>query len=750
MSRMRCVWRLITRSVVSLRIMTVFALGLGTAVPGELPSDTENADARAAAIVAQMTLDEQIQMVNGQFGFPLNVPIAHTSKPEGAVGSAGFIRGVPRLKIPALQETDGGQGIANLGNLMRPGDQSTALPSGLALASSFDLDLVRKVSTVPGAEARAKGLNVVLGGIAHLTREPRGGRNFEAAGEDPLLSGRMVAQMVIGTQSQGVVSTLKHFVMNVQETGRSVQNAVISEAALRESDLLAFQIAAQDGHPGSIMTAYNKVNGVWNSEHDFLLNKVIKGEWGYPGWIMTDWGGTHSTVEAALGGLDQESGREFDEHVYFGEPLKQAVQQGRVPVQRLADMNRRILRSLIAVGVFDNPPKPGGEIDWEAHAALTQRAAEEGIVLLKNEGELLPLSTKIERIAIIGGHADKGVAMGGGGAQVMPHGGVAFRDRLGADPKSEAGEFLFASSSPLAALRAELPHATITFDDGVDAARASAVAKASDVAFVFATKPSEEGLDNPDLSLSVGQDRLIDTVAAAQSNTVVVLETGTVVLTPWIDRIKALVMAWFPGQRGGEALAAILSGRIAPSGRLPISFPQGLDQLPRPTLPGWYSGVGLDLAFGDRPAPFDINYFEGSDVGYRWYERQQKRPQFAFGHGLTYTHFKLDKLSLSTPSVGRLLARFTVTNAGTRPGVAVPQLYVAPPGRTHRLVGWMRLRLQPGERRSVGIEADPRLLASYTDSGWTIAKGRYDIYAGQEAGSQEQRGVLSLSKSTRN
>jgi beta-glucosidase len=687
------------------------------------------ADRRASAIVAQMTMDEQIQLVNGGVGFAN--PLVHVPKPEGALNTSGFVGGIPRLRIPSLHETDGGQGVANRGEKRR-GDEATQLPSGLALAATFDPDLVRQAGAVLGAEARAKGFNVVLGGIAQIVREPRGGRNFESAGEDPLLSGRIVGAMVKGTQSQGVVSTVKHFAVNVQETGRSVHNAVIGESALRESDLLAFHIAIDEGRPGSIMAAYNKINGEWSTESS-LLNRVVKGEWGFKGWIMSDWGSTHSAAKAALAGLDQQSGREFDEQPWFDGPLKQEVLRGAVPPARLADMNRRILRSLIVTGVFDAPPKPGGPIDWERNAAVAERAAEAGIVLLKNDGPVLPLPNS-GRIAVIGGHADKGVPTGGGSAQVIPKGGVAYRDLRGSDMVSRAIELIYARSVPLRELRAELPEANIRFDDGSDPARAAAVAAAADVAIVFVVKPSAEALDNPGLDLPDGQEALVSNVAAANRRTIVVIQTGNVVLMPWLDRVAAVIAAWFPGQRGAEALAAILAGRISPSGRTPVSFPRSLQDLPRPQLPGWRPDVGVDLAVGERPDPFDIVYHEGSDVGYRWYERQQRKPLFAFGRGLTYSRFAYRDLVVMAEADGRLLARFTLENIGSRAATEVPQLYVAPPGRTHRFAGWQRVTLAAGEKRRVSLVADQRVLRSHVAGRWKIADGTHHVVVGAEAG----------------
>lgn len=697
-------------------------------------------DRRAAAIVARMTLEEQIRLVNGGVGFANK--LVNAPKPVGALNTSGFVAGVPRLGIPDLHQTDGGQGVANRGE-KRPGDEATQLPAGLALAATFDLDLVRSMGRILGAESRAKGFNVVLGGVAQIVREPRGGRNFESAGEDPLLCGRMAGAMVSGTQSQGVVSTVKHFAVNVQETGRSVHNAVIDEDALAESDLLSFRFAISEGHPGSLMAAYNRINGEWSTQSS-ILRRVVREQWGFKGWIMSDWGATHSAEEAALAGLDQECGREFDQKPWFGEPLKDAVIAGRVPQARLAQMNHRIVRSLIETGVYDDPPKPGGTIDWERHASLAQRAAERGIVLLKNERRLLPITSDRKKILIVGGHADKGVPTGGGSAQVIPKGGVAYQDLRGYDAVSRATELIYAKSPPLDALRQELPASDIHYIDGDDLEDVARRARLHDLVIVFAVKPSAESVDHPDLSLPDGQDELIRRAALANPSTVVVLETGNAVAMPWEALVPAIVSAWYPGQRGGPALAAILSGRVSPSGRTPISFPRSVEDLPRPALPGWRADVGVDLAVGRRPEPFDIHYHEGSDVGYRWHQSTGRAPLFPFGRGLTYAAFDYANLAVSVRRDGMLHIAFDLQNIGIVTATEVPQVYVAPARRTHRLGGWARETLRAGETRRVEVSVEPLILASSVRGRWVLPAEPVAIAVGPEAGLHLLRTTVSV------
>jgi beta-glucosidase len=707
-------------------------------------------DERARLAVEAMTLDEQISLMRTQIGFgllslgiPLPDSVPETMRkhtPEGALGSAGFIPAVPRLDLPAIQMTDASLGVGNLGGFLRRGDEATALPSSLALAGSFNTDLARQAGRVVGAEAHAKGFNVQLAGGVNLTREPRNGRNFEYAGEDPLLAGLIIGETIAGIQDEHVVSTSKHYALNSQETGRFVYDARIDEGALRESDLLAFEIAHDRGQPGAVMCAYNRINGVYGCESPFLLKQVLKTEWKYPGWVMSDWGAVHSLTPALDAGLDQESPQD---NPHFT-TLKAEVEAGRVPASRVAESARRILRSLFAVGAVDSPAAPGGAIDKDAHAAVAEQIALQGMVLLKNEGGVLPLAATAKRIVVIGGFADRGVIAGGGGSsQVMPYGG-SFRDTRGREGVAALLTPVYGLDSPLKALQARRPDADIQFDDGSDPARAAALARTADIAIVFATRPEEEGLDAENLLFPHGQDDLIAAVAAANPRTVAVLETGNPTAMPWLSRTAAVLQAWYPGQRGGQAIARLLTGDAAPSGRLPMTFPASVQQLPRPAIPGFDPAMRTPLGLGKPVAPFDLDMNEGSDVGYRWFERTDAKPMFAFGYGLTYTTFDYRRPSFHGGD--GLTAEVTLTNTGSRPGVEVAQLYAAPPGRTHRLVGWARVELQPGESRRVTLSADPRLLASWDAAAkdWRRAGGRFDAYIGRSAEQVEGRAQVRI------
>jgi beta-glucosidase len=618
---------------------------------------------RAQMALDQMTQAEKLAFVHGGLG----APWGHEPKPDGAIGSAGYNPGVPRLGIPPLQETDAELGIANPG-YVRPGDTATAMPSDLALASTWDVVTARRQGEAVGAEARAKGFSILLGGAANLIRDPRGGRNFEYFSEDPLLSGLMAGNAIAGVQSQHLIATLKHFALNDEETDRVVLDARLDRSAARESDLLAFEIALERGRAGSVMCAYNQVNGAYSCENPWLLNQVLKTDWQYPGFVMSDWGAVHSTVASALAGLDLESGQQLDTENFFEAPLAQALIDGAVPQARLDDMAKRILTSIFASGLYDDPPRRG-QIDTDSGDRTALEVAQQGAILLKNE-DLLPISRSTMRLAVIGAHADKGVLSGGGSSQVAPRGGIAAVE----PSKLVEGALIFDPSSPLEAIRRQLPRAEVEYDDGRDPARAAAIAANAEIAIVFADQWMTETADAPDLELPNGQDKLIDAIVHANPRTVVVLETGAPVLMPWLDRTPAVLEAWYPGQKGGEAIAEILCGVVNPSGRLPITFPESEAQLPRPKLPGDPKGaprgpVGRGGHYGEI---FTVDYSEGSAVGYKWFDQRKAHPLFPFGFGLSYATFRSHDLA-ATANKNIVTISITVRNVGGRTGMATPQ-----------------------------------------------------------------------------
>ena len=682
-----------------------------------------DADTRAQAAVAAMTQDEKLSLVFGYFSTA--APWKHFSVPQGGLpDSAGFIPGIDRLGIPAEWETDAGVGVAT--QRSPTPRERTSLPSGIATAATWNPNVAFAGGAMIGNEARLSGFNVQLAGGVNLLREPRNGRNFEYAGEDPWLAGTIVGNEIKGIQSNHIISTMKHFAFNDQSTSQSELDGRIDDAAGRMSDLLAFQFAYETGDPGSVMCSYNIVMGKHACEQGWILNDVLKTDWGFKGYVMSDWGATHSTVDAATSGLDQESGYPFDDKPYFAAPLKQAIADGKVPQSRLDDMARRIVRSMIANGLVDDPVKGdvATTIDYDAHAAVTQADEEEAIVLLKNNG-LLPLVATAKTIAVIGGHADKGVLSGGGSSQVYPRGGMAVPNE---GPDAFPGPMVYFPSSPVAGI-VKRTSAKVTYADGKDVAAAAQMAAKSDVVVVFATQWTAEGMDVPDLSLPNKQDALIAAVAKANPKTVVVLETGGPVVMPWLDKVGAVVEAWFPGTAGGEAIARVLTGEVNPSGHLPATFPASIDQMPRPVLDGDKNAHGK---------LFTANYnIEGAAVGYKWFDKKGLKPLFPFGYGLSYSQFTFSGLEAHADGK-TIVASFKVAATG-KEGKAVGQIYVAPLNggweAPKRLAAFAKLDVVPGGGSAAIMHIDPRLLAVFDSASktWKIAEGDYTVMLGTSA-----------------
>jgi len=685
-------------------------------------------DARADALIKQMSPEELDTLLHGQMALPL----LGMKVPAGAVIGAGFVPGIPRLGIPALTESDASLGVAYVMGLRKDG--ATALPSGSALASTWDPELLRAGGAIIGGEAHAKGFNVLLAGGVNLVRDPRNGRTFEYLGEDPWLAGTLDGASIAGIQSAHVIATAKHYALNDQETGRQFYDVLIGDAAARESDLFAFELAIERGQPGSVMCSYNQINGAWGCGNDPLLNGVLKGDWGYQGFVMSDWGAVHA-LDYALHGLDQQSGEQLDKQVWLGEPLVAAARQDARYAERLRDMNHRILRTMFAIGIDKDPPK-ASPIDFKSNGDVAEKASLEGMVLLRNQGSALPLEgATLKRIAVIGGYADSGVLSGGGSSQVQGEGGPAVARPMGGDsPLAALMMEQYHRSNPLKAIKAAAPNAEVLFRNGRYLTDAVAAARKSDVAIVFATQYMTEGVDLPDLNLSDGQDALIAAVTAANPRTIVVLETGGPVLMPWLSKTAGVLEAWYPGARGGEAIASILFGKANPSGRLPLTFPASESQLPRPAMPG-ADTIETDLMGNAKPGEtLSVDYnVEGSDVGYRWYARQGTQPLFPFGFGLSYTSFAADGLKVGS---GRPLAlEASVRNTGSRSGADVVQLYLTSAGgkSVRRLVGYQRVELAPGESHTVTLSIDPRLLAGWEGHGWHQPAGAYRFALGRSA-----------------
>ena len=670
-------------------------------------------DERADMVLKQMTLDEKIDLVHGE-GMPgWGPPRANAYLGNGG---AGFVLGVPRLGIPIIQMSDAAYGVRSSA---QNGRYSTALPSDLAAASSWDPNAACEYGALIGTELRDQGYNMTLGGGVNLTREPRNGRNFEYMGEDPILAGTMVGNRIMCEQAQHVIGDIKHYALNDQESGRNEVNVIISERAMRETDLLAFQIGIGIGHPGAVMCSYNAVNGDFACENRHLLTDILKHDWGFPGFVLSDWGGTHSTVKASAAGLDNEE--PLDD--FFGGKLKEAVQAGQVPMSQLDDHVHRVLRSEFASGIVDHPVEKA-VVDVEGGFATSQDIAEHSMVLLKNAGNVLPLDrSALHSIAIIGSHADSGMISGGGSAQVDPPG-----------PPSGWQAHVWFPTSPLKAVTAKVPGATMYYDRGTDPASAAEAAKKADVAIVFAYQWTSEGMDVPTLSLPGNQDALIEAVAAANPKTIVVLETGAAVTMPWIDHVSGVLEAWFGGNKGADAVANILFGEVNPSAKLPITFPRSDEDLPHPKLvmpPPRQGRRGGE----DKPT-FSVTYDEGLKVGYKWYDAENKPVLFPFGFGLSYTTYNYSDFKVSAGSGNEVTVSFSVKNTGSRRGAEISEVYAALPASAgeppKRLVGWSKTALNPGESRTLSLNIDPKFLSIWDEgsNGWKLVPGSYTFMAG--------------------
>jgi beta-glucosidase len=729
----------------SISALVIIASSLGcvaaSAQPAPAPSKMPwmnkalSPDERADMVVKQMTLDEKIQMVHGTGWGVLRAgdPIAPKSN-----FAAGFMPGIDRLGIPGIDLADSAVGVRMAAYQSR---YATLLPSTFGAASSWDPDSAYLYGSVIGRELRAMGTNMSIGGGVNITREPRNGRNFEYAGEDPILAGTMTGNLEKGLLAQKVMSDIKHYALNDQETGRTVVNVLIDKKAMRESDLLAFEVSIGIAEPSAVMCSYNLVEGDHACENDYLLNQVLKKDFKFKGWVVSDWSATHSTVKAALNGLDQEMPGDDN---YFNAPLKKAVEDGQVPAARLDDMVHRILRSMFAAGVIDNPPVRT-VVDPFRGRDDAQHIAEESIVLLKNADEILPLKASSSgSIAIIGSHADVGVLSGGGSAQVDSPGGNAIDPKAGG---AKWGEVVYFPSSPLKNIQAHAPGATVQFAEGTDVSAAAKLAKSATVAIVFVNQPMREGMDAATLSLPNKQDELVEAVAKANPNTIVVLETGGPVTMPWIQKVKGVVEMWYPGIGGAQALANILFGDVNPSGKLPATFAKDEAQLPHPVVPG-LEGVSAGAPNRERNVkPFDVHYTEGAKVGYKWFEATKRQPLFPFGFGLSYTSYAYSGLSVDD---AKRTVRFTVKNTGAKEGTEIAEVYVALPAAANedyqRLSAWQRVKLAPGESKEVTLPLHPLSLTVFNteQNAWQLLPGDYTVMAGPSSADTPLKATLHV------
>jgi beta-glucosidase len=655
---------------------------------------------RVAQLMAQMTQDQKISMLHGN----------GNSSPY-----IGNLSGIPALCVPPMGLEDGPGG---------PGDGLggvTQLPAAVAGAATFDTALEQQYGTVAGNEFAGKGANVALGPTLNIDRDPRWGRGFETFSEDPYLTGQMAVAQIRGVQSQGVMSQAKHAAVYNQETYRNgaSDNAIVDNRTMQEIYLPGFQAAVTQGATASVMCAYSVINGTFACQHPYILNTALYQQAGFGGFVTSDWGALHSAAPAANAGMTME----MPGAAFFGNQLASAVSSGQVSQATLDTMVGRVLTQMFAFGLFDKPHtgSTGAVVTTDAHKATARQVSEESTVLLKNTG-VLPLSTTTtKKIAVIGTDGGAGVASVGGGSGTVTSSGTV-SPLTGIQNRAGSG--------------ATVQYEPANESDGVS--RAVTLAKAVDVPIVFASYPQNEGTDNTTIDLPGQQNQLISSVAAANPKTIVVLHTGSAVTMPWLNQVAGVLENWYPGQEVGNALAALLFGDVSPSGKLPVTFPASLADVPAHTTAQWPG------------ANNQVQYSEGVDVGYRWYDAKNITPLYPFGYGLSYTTFGFGNLQVGTLGPAGATVTATVTNTGARAGAEIAQLYVGDPTSigepVHQLRGFQRVDLQPGQSQTVRFTVTAHDLAHWADSagGWTTTPGTYQILVGDSSRNLPLTGSINV------
>ncbi len=718
---------------------TILTMALAAALPllaQQKPvylDESKPIEERVEDALGRLTLKEKIALIHAQSKF----------------SSAG----VPRLGIPEVWTDDGPHGV-------RPevfwdewdqagwtNDSCVAFPALTCLAATWNPDMSLLYGKSVGEEARYRKKDVLLGPGINIYRTPLNGRNFEYMGEDPYLAGRMVVPYIQGLQSNGVAACVKHFALNNHEVNRHNTNVIVDDRALHEIYLPAFKAAVQEGKAWTIMGSYNLYKGQHNCHNQYLINDILKGEWGFDGVLVSDWGGTHHTGQAITNGLDLEFGSWTDglsagtknayDNYYMAMPYLKRIQEGKVGTKELDDKVRRVLRLIFRTNM--NTSRPFGSMLSPAHYEAARRIGEEGIVLLKNEGGVLPIDlSKAKKIAVVGENAIKMMTVGGGSSslkvqrEISPLDGI--RERMGGKAEVVYARGYVGDAS------GEY-NGVVTGQDLKDdrspeelIAEAVEVASGADyVIFVGGLNKSAgqdcEDSDRSGLELPYAQDKLISALAAANKNLVVVNISGNAVAMPWIDEVPAVVQDWYLGSEAGHSLAAVLVGDVNPSGRLPFTFPVKLEDVPAHSL-GEYTGER-------RRDTVDIKYNESIFVGYRWTDKQKKvKPLFPFGYGLSYTTFEYGKPVADSKTMtagGKLTVKVTVKNTGAREGQEVVQLYVSDkksslPRPVKELKGFRKVKLAPGQETEVSFTIGKEDLSFFDDTkhAWVAEPGKFE------------------------
>ena len=710
--------------VLILDLATVAGVAQAPSSAAPAPADPAKSMAKSMAeciadakkIVAQMTLLEKISQVHGSGNRQLN--------------------GIPRLNIPQYNFSNGPAGLGNGGKGHE--GPATAIPAPIALAATFDVQMATAYGHICGVEAADYSCNMIEAPCINIERVPEGGRAFEGYGEDPFLVGRIAVPVIQAVQEQGVNAEAKHFAANNQEDHRDKNDSVIEERPLREIYLPAFEACVKEGHVDAVMSAYNHLNGVYCSENKLLLTDILRKDWGFEGYVTSDFGAVHSTVPTALSGLDAE----MPDGRYLSGELQKAVDAGQVPVSQIDDMIvRRFARMMFRGNWHD--PYPNKPVPVKEDGALSRQIADAGMVLLKNQGGVLPLrrAVGLRSIALIGPGVVKAKTGGGGSSSVKPAYTVAPQEGL----QGKVGTSVM-----------------VTLDDGKDPGKAAELARNADYAIVMLKDDESEGHDHA-ITFSEKDNALVEAVAAANRRTIVVLKTGSAMLMPWLDHVSAVLEAWYPGEEDGNAVADVLFGDVNPSGKLPVTFPAQV---------------------ADQPAQVseaqEVEYKEGIFVGYRYYDAKQIKPLFPFGFGLSYTTFKYENIVVTQAMTRRTNSAglgsgptyisggngvngqstnvlvgvdFDVTNTGAVAGAEVAQVYVgkpALPGGLQEppdwLKGFQKIMLNPSQKGHVHIDLNARAFSYWdvTTHGWKIAPGAYKILAGSSSRDIRLQGEVKL------
>ena len=652
-----------------------------------------------SALLAKMTVAQKVSLLTGAWN-PHYV---------------GFIPAVGSLCIPALKMEDGPAGVADGMTGV------TQLPAPVDVAATWDTSAEQTYGQLTGSEQAAKGTTVDLGPTINIVRDPRWGRAFESIGEDPYLNGTMGAADIRGVQSAGVMAMVKHFAVYNQETNRNTpsDDVAVSTQALQEIYLPAFKAAVQQGAASSVMCSYSYINGTAACQNPYTLSTVLRHQYGFGGFVTSDWSATHSTAASANAGMDIDM--PGNDH-YFGSALRSAVSSGSVSMATLDSMVSGVLTEMFAFGLFDKPAagSPTATATNASHQSDATALAEEGTVLLKNSGKVLPLGSSDSSIAVIGADASSSPQTAGGGSAGVNSSGTV---------------------TPLQGISAAAPSGvTVRYNSGSSDSSAAALAASSRVAIVFASYPEAEGSDRTSIDLGSTEDSLISAVTAANPRTIVVLNTGSAVTMPWLSSVAGVLEAWYPGQEDGTAIASILFGNSDPSGHLPVTFPTSLSQVPASAAAQWPGTGGT------------VHYSEGVGVGYRWYQANHLTPLFPFGYGLSYTSFSFSNLKIGSLTAGAAATvSATITNTGSRAGGDVAQLYVADPAASgqppEQLEGFHRIYLQPGASQQVTFHLTQRKLQYWNSSTstWATGTGSYGIKVGDSSVNLPLSGTLSVS-----